>query len=181
MKLLVGLGNPGKEYDFTRHNVGWLAIDHLFKTWKTDFSLTKWVNNDKLSAEISTGRIDRKKIILIKPQTWMNNSGLAIAKTANFYKIPPEDIIIIHDDIDLALGQLKIGIFQSSAGHKGIESTIQELSSNHFMRCRVGIGRSLIIPTEKYVLQPIPSNELDIIRSTIHKAEQQLLELIKEN
>lgn len=181
MKLLVALGNPGKEYDFTRHNVGWLALDHIYKSWKTDFNLTAWAKSEKLSSEIATGRIDRQKVILIKPQTWMNNSGLAILKVSSFYKIPPEDIIIIHDDLDLALGQLKIGVFQSSAGHKGIDSAIQELGSNKFLRCRIGIGRSLVIPAEKYVLQVIPANELDILRSTIHKATDQLLEYLKEN
>lgn len=135
MILIAGLGNPGKQYTRTRHNVGFLVIDQLIKLWQMP-SLTF---NKKFNAEITEGRESEQKIIFLKPQTFMNNSGQAIAAATKFYKIKPKNILIIHDDKDIPLGELKIQINRGDAGHNGIKSIIEQLGTKNFIRLRIGI------------------------------------------
>jgi PTH1 family peptidyl-tRNA hydrolase len=143
MKLIVGLGNPGEKHEHTRHNLGFMIVDALFKDYstpKSSFSFEK-----KFQAEIAQISWKQKKgilekVILVKPQTYMNNSGMAVSLISKFYKIKTNDIWIVHDEVDLPLGAMKIRLGGSSAGHKGVESIIESLGTEMFWRFRIGIG-----------------------------------------
>ena len=155
MLLIAGLGNPGAKYEKTRHNMGFMAIEKLFRDFSTEAK--DWKDSDKFKCEITEIEWQRQreskiknqkwspednleKVILIKPKTYMNNSGMAVRLVANFYKIKPENIWILHDEIDLPLGLLKIRFGGASAGHRGIESIIANLGTDKFWRFRLGIG-----------------------------------------
>jgi PTH1 family peptidyl-tRNA hydrolase len=132
MKLIFGLGNPGKEYENTRHNVGFFFVDKL----REKYNLPDFEMNKRFDAEISKS----DELLLVKPQTFMNLSGTAVQSILTFYKLMPDDIIVIHDDIDIALGKYKIATDSSSAGHHGIEDIIEKLGTQKFKRVRIGIG-----------------------------------------
>lgn len=144
MKLIVGLGNPGEKYEKTRHNLGFMVVEKFLK----DFQSTKntlWENSTKFKSDIA--QIDwqpkhgsLEKVVLAKPKTYMNNSGMAVRLVSDFYKIKASDIWVIHDDIDLPLGAMKIRFGGASAGHHGVESLIEHLSTDKFWRFRMGIG-----------------------------------------
>lgn len=137
MFLIIGLGNPGKKYKLTRHNAGFLLLDKIRNAHHfPDFKLNK-----DFKAEISEGNIDGKKAMLVKPQTLMNASGEAVQKIMNFYKLAPEDIIVIHDDLDIPLGSYKIATDSRSAGHNGVQNIIDILGTQKFQRLRIGIGK----------------------------------------
>lgn len=171
MILIVGLGNPGEKYENTRHNVGFIAVEATADKLSPDgFSFFK-----KFQSQII---LTEKKIILAKPQTFMNLSGKAVAGLANYYKIRPEDILVIHDDIDLELGRLKIQSGGASAGHHGLESIIEYLKSEEFIRFRIGIGRREMDQgdsdndknsTIDYVLKKFSSKEQEIVNDVIGK------------
>ena len=132
--ILVGLGNPGSKYESTRHNMGWLALDSLME--KENFKLTK------LRFKAWTGILERNgnKILVMKPQTYMNLSGEAVGAAARFYKIPPEHILVVSDDIDLPVGKLRLRAFGSAGGHNVLKNIIQHLGSDRFPRIKVGVG-----------------------------------------
>lgn len=133
MKIVIGLGNPGKQYENTRHNVGFMVIDRMIKKYNLDEKI-------KFQALLSETNIKGEKVIFFKPQTFMNLSGNSIIEIVNFYKLnPTEDIIVVYDDMDLPLGQLKIKNKGSSGGHNGIKSIISHLGEN-FIRIKCGIG-----------------------------------------
>jgi len=133
--LLIGLGNPGKKYENTPHNIGFMMLDAFAK--KHAFPAFRAAK--KLNAEISEDVIGDAKVILAKPQTFMNESGHAVQKLITSYQLPVTNIIVIHDDIDIPLGELKIAVGRGSAGHKGVASIIQHLGTQDFARVRVGI------------------------------------------
>jgi len=169
MKLIIGLGNPGIKYEKTRHNFGFLVVDELAKKMNTD----DWKIKMQFNANIAEGNTNDKKIILAKPQTFMNNSGIAVKSIADYYKIPYEEISIIHDDIDLPLGEIKIQQSRGAAGHKGVQSIIDTLKTKDFIRIRIGLkptNQERIIDTEKFVLQKFSKNEEKIVQKTIGKA-----------
>ncbi len=169
MKLIIGLGNPGKEYENTRHNIGFIFIDALAKKLEApDFEFDK-----KTNSEIS--KIG-KSLILAKPQTFMNKSGAAVAALAKFYKVKPKDIWVIHDDIDILWGEYKISFGRSSAGHKGVESIIKNLKTKDFWRVRIGIQPSSKkhTPAEKIILKKFTPQELKTLNQTIKKVFSQL-------
>lgn len=154
MKLIVGLGNPGSKYQNTWHNLGFIALDKFFSGNEENFKPTKALK--KFEAEVAEGRINDEKIILAKPLTFMNNSGRAVNQLVNFYKIEPQDLWLIHDEIDLPVGQIRISTDVSSGGHNGVKSIIENLGFKNFVRFRIGINRAnRKTPTEKYVLQKI--------------------------
>ncbi|MFA6215811.1 MAG: aminoacyl-tRNA hydrolase [Patescibacteria group bacterium] len=167
MKLIVGLGNPGKKYAQTWHNLGFLVIDQIQNSKPDEF--LKFKNSDKFKAEICEGNGAGEKIILAKPQTFMNQSGETVRAMANFYKIKPDDLWVINDDIDLPLGKLRISHNASAAGHKGVQSIIDEIGSQKFVRFRLGINQipPVTLPTEKYVLQKIDEKSMVLINETI--------------
>ena len=133
--LIAGLGNPGKEYDRTRHNVGFVAIDAIAD------SLSAKIDRAKFRALIAEVTIGGKRGLLMKPQTFMNLSGAAIAEAASFYKIPPEHVLVLVDDISLAPGQMRIRRKGSAGGHNGLKSIIAELGSQEFPRIKLGVGQ----------------------------------------
>ncbi len=155
MKLIIGLGNPGKKYQDTWHNVGFMAVD-LIKNQYADLNL-KFKTSKKFKAAVAEVTSLNEKIILAKPQTFMNNSGQAVKDLVNFYKIDLADLWIIHDEVDLPLGKIRVSQNASAAGHKGIQSVINQLASQQFVRFRIGIhsDRANALPTEEYVLQKI--------------------------
>lgn len=135
MKFIVGLGNPGEKYVDTKHNLGFEVLDALFQEL-TPVEKTEWQENKKFNSLLA--KVD--ELLLAKPQTFMNASGFAVVKMANFYKIKPADIWVIHDDIDLPLERIRIVQGRGSAGHRGVESIIKELGTTDFVRFRLGIG-----------------------------------------
>lgn len=134
MYLIVGLGNPGEEYRGTRHNVGFDAIDIISKKYNIE------LNRVKFKGVYGEGFIDGKKVMLLKPTTYMNLSGESIGEVANFYKIPHEDIVVIYDDISLDIGKLRVRAKGSAGGHNGIKSLINCLGGDIFPRVKVGVG-----------------------------------------
>jgi PTH1 family peptidyl-tRNA hydrolase len=135
MKLIVGLGNPGSEYQDTRHNIGFMVIEKLAKEFSKD--QVSWKEEEKFKAVIAK----TNDVILVKPITFMNSSGIAVSSIMHYFKLAPSDVWIIHDDIDLPLGKIRIREKGSSAGHRGVESVIAELRTDQFVRFRLGIGR----------------------------------------
>ena len=132
--LIAGLGNPGREYEKTRHNTGFLALDALSKT------LGVRVNKPKFQGEVGVCEYKGKRLILLKPQTYMNASGFSVEPCAHFYKIPPERIIVIFDDISLPVGRIRVRKSGSAGGHNGLKSIIARLGGENFPRIRLGVG-----------------------------------------
>ena len=133
MKLIIGLGNPGKEYENTRHNVGFAVADEIARKDGAKFSFEK-----KFNAEVAKSRFNDKPAILIKPHTFVNKSGEAVKKSKLFYKVKPENIVIVHDDLDIEFGNFKLSLGKDSGGHRGVQSIIDALKTNKFWRLRVG-------------------------------------------
>lgn len=162
-KLLVGLGNPSKAYQNTRHNLGRVLVEKYAKLHGI-----KLLKKPKLNALIGQTRVGDWSLILALPTTFMNLSGQAVAKIANFYKIDPENIYIAHDDLDIRLGESKIQFDLGPAGHNGIKSIIDNLATQAFWRIRIGIGHPQDnIPIEDYVLMPPTKDELPQLNSVI--------------
>ncbi len=180
MILLAGLGNPGKKFEKTRHNAGFMLVDYFRGENRDNFS--DWEFSKKLNGEISTGKIDSQKILLLKPHTFMNLSGTAILAAKKYYKIKLEDIFVTHDEIDLPLGTFRFSENSSSAGHKGVQNIIDALGTKNFTRLRIGIenreGKK--IETEKYVLGKFMDKELKILKKTLEKSANELKEKIKQ-
>lgn len=135
MKLIAGLGNPGREYEATRHNLGFRVLDALARRGHIELTSTKF------SAESGQGVLGGHKVLLLKPQTYMNLSGQSVGPAAHFYKVAPEDLVVIHDDLDLALGRLQLRQGGGTGGHNGIKSIVQCLGTSDFVRLRIGIGK----------------------------------------
>jgi PTH1 family peptidyl-tRNA hydrolase len=181
MFLIVGLGNPGEKYENTPHNIGFIAVDNFAK----DKNFPDFKINKKFNAEISEKTINGKKVILAKPQAFMNNSGISIKKAISFLKINFEDLIIIHDDIDIPFGQIKIAKNRGSAGHKGVMSAIKELGTMDFIRIRIGIQTDKAahphshINVKKFVLKKFSGKEKIAAKEATYKARE-VMEIILE-
>jgi PTH1 family peptidyl-tRNA hydrolase len=132
MKIIVALGNPGKEYEKTRHNAGFLAADVL----AARCSFAEFKKEDKFEALIAEGRIGEEKTLLVKPQTFMNASGRAVAKVLSFYKSSASDLLVLHDDLDIPIGDMRLSFDSRSAGHRGVQSIIDALGTQEFLRLR---------------------------------------------
>lgn len=155
--LLIGLGNPGKEYEMTRHNVGFIAIDEFVS--KTE-EMEEWILKKDLKCFVSSGRIGDKRVIALKPTTFMNLSGEAVQAVANFYKINPENMAVLHDELDIDFGQIRLRVGGSSAGHNGIKSVTQHIGES-YGRIRIGVGpvKPAQMKSEDFVLQKFSSEE----------------------
>lgn len=160
MKLIVGLGNPGAEYADTRHNVGFMIIDEYAKECNADFKLNK-----SLKGMIAQVNKLGKKAILLKPMTYMNLSGESVSAVARYYDIATEDIIVINDDLDMAVGKIRFRAKGSSGGHNGLKSIIACIGTQEFKRLKVGIGRDKFIPVVDYVLGKFSGNEKTLFDS----------------
>ncbi len=175
MYIIAGLGNPGKQYDMTRHNIGFEVIDYMAE--KLDVK----VNKLKYKALYGEAKIGMEKVYLVKPQTYMNLSGDSIRDFCAFYKIPPENVIIINDDIALPAGKLRVRAKGSAGGHNGLKSIIYQLQSDNFPRIRVGVGA----PTHEdydladFVLGRFTKDEIPILEEAIIKASKAAEEIIK--
>ena len=149
MKLIVGLGNPGEKYEKTRHNLGFMVLDQFLKDFESANGAV-WMENKKLKSDIvqiewqpKHGNLE--KVILAKPKTYMNNSGMAVSLISKFYKIDTSDIWIVNDELDLPLGSMKIRFGGASAGHNGVGSVIEALGTDKFWRIRLGIGKERLV------------------------------------
>jgi PTH1 family peptidyl-tRNA hydrolase len=163
--LVTGLGNPGREYRDTRHNIGFMVIDQLCKSFGVSLSRLQ------SKALVAVATLDGRKVVLAKPQTFMNLSGQSVSGLVRFYKVPPEQLIVAHDDIDLPLGTLRLRPGGGSAGQKGIQSTIQQLGTQNFARLRMGVGRppGQMNPSA-YVLQRFSNAEIEILDLMLERA-----------
>ena len=165
MKLAVGLGNPGRNYRWTRHNVGFLLIERLAEQHGVDLT------RRGLRSTYGRGKIGREEVILAKPQTYMNLSGEAVLRLLQFFKIPPENLIVIHDDLDLPWGKIRIRLRGGHGGHKGVQSIIEVLGNGNFVRLKVGIGRPDKVGPDPadYVLEPLAGKEREEFEEMIRK------------
>jgi len=185
MKLIVGLGNPGAKYKNTRHNLGFMIVDSFAKnhklSWRYSSDFMCYFIKAKLEQNIDESPGD---FVLVKPSTYMNKSGESVLAVAKFYKVSGKDILVIHDDLDLEFGKIRLSFERSSAGHKGVESVIEGLGGYEFARFRVGIdsprlrlgeaGHPENIDPEKYVLEEFSEEEQGELKEVIAKCEQAL-------
>ena len=173
MWLLVGLGNPGIRYARTRHNIGFMVLDRLAESLGLSF-------REKTEYRACNGSISGHKVVLMEPLTFMNRSGSAVRKVFSKYTVLPENIIVIQDDLDLASGRLKISKRGSAGGHKGVESVIQNLGTQAFIRVRIGIGRDPLIATEDYVLSRFRKDEIPRVKEVVSRAVEAISCIITE-
>ena len=174
MYLIVGLGNPEEEYSKTRHNMGFNVINKISNKYGIE------VNKKKFDSLIGDGIIEGEKVILLKPQTYMNLSGKAIMQVINFYKIPLENVIVIYDDIDVEPGLIRIRKKGSSGSHNGMKSVIQELNSEEFARIRVGIGKPKYDNDMiNYVIGAISEEDKTDLEAGVEKAREATIEILK--
>jgi peptidyl-tRNA hydrolase len=167
MKLIVGLGNPGKEYEKTRHNSGFMAMDVLAAKCGASVTSEKW------NALISNVMIEGQKVVLMKPLTYMNESGSAVSQAVGFYHIDPSDILVMHDDMDLPTGSVRIRKNGSAGGQKGMKSIIDCLSTSEIARIRIGVGHSTRGDHDKvpdWVLSPVPKAEQEVWNTALKDA-----------
>ena len=174
MYLIVGLGNPESEYAHTRHNMGFDTINELAKN--NNINITK----TKFKALYETGIIQNEKVILLKPQTYMNLSGESVKEVAEFYNLKPEEIIVIYDDIDIEKGHIKIRKKGGAGSHNGMKSVVEELQSTDFARIRVGIGQpEFKSDMINYVIGKVPEEEQKILQQGTKKAAEAIEEILK--
>jgi PTH1 family peptidyl-tRNA hydrolase len=167
MFLIVGLGNPGEKYSETRHNIGFQVVDRLAAHAGVSFGESKW------KALVCKATIGGQAVVLVKPQTFMNLSGEVVGPIASYYKASLEDIIAVHDDLDLDCGRIKITQKGGAGGHNGIKSLIQHLGDNAFGRIKIGIGRPPhAMPVERYVLAKFTEQEISVVAAAIDRAAE---------
>lgn len=173
MKLIVGLGNIGTEYETTRHNVGFMAIDYFCEVFNQ-----KLIH--KFDGLFCKFRLHDEDILFFKPGTYMNTSGAPLRKVMDFYKLQPEDIVIIYDDLDLPCGKIRARSKGSAGGHNGMRSIITHIHTENFKRLRIGIGRNPKIPVIKYVLTSFSKSEYQDILDALQKSSL-LIDLLSQD
>ena len=164
MYVICGLGNPGKKYANTRHNMGFITIDQLAE--KHDIKVDKV----KFKALVGEGRIAGQKVLLVKPQTYMNLSGESVQEVMHFYKLDPEELIVIYDDLDLEVGALRLRKFGSAGTHNGMRSVVQHLNSDRFPRIRLGIGANGKKDIVDHVIGGFAKDEVPVLEEAVTKA-----------
>lgn len=165
MKLIVGLGNPGREYEATRHNIGFMVIDELSKRWNIP------LNQQKFKGIFGVGVVNGEKVILLKPLTYMNLSGESIRPLLDYYKVDLADFIVLYDDLDLPVGKLRLRMKGSAGGHNGIKSTIAHLGTQEFNRIRIGIDRPKHgMKVVDHVLGRFVAEEMPEVQHSIQKS-----------
>ncbi len=167
--FIVGLGNPGKKYANTRHNLGFLAIEFLQKEWGG----SHWQLEKKFQAELSEANYAGRKVLLVKPQTFMNESGTSVQSILKFYKATPADLIVIHDEVDIPFGKIKTTLSSRAAGHNGVKDIIEKLGTQDFRRLRLGVGKSenQNISVSDHVLQNFSNEETNSFSSVFREVE----------
>lgn len=185
MHLIVGLGNPGKEYMETRHNVGWTMLAHFIE----HEGLPSFVLSAKYSASVSLGVIQEKDVLVMLPQTYMNRSGVAVKKACLLQKGVPVEIVVVYDDIDLPVGSIKISHGRGAGGHNGVQSIIDTLGTKEFTRVRVGIGQKGILEVlrrprgealSKYVLGEFTKSEQEVLKEVSERVHAALILIVTE-
>lgn len=166
MKIIVGLGNPGKQYENTRHNAGFLVLDQILK--ELNISLDK----NKFNADYTIYFHNGEKVLFVKPLTYMNESGTAVQALMDFYDIDPNDLLVIHDDLDLPVGKIRIRYQGSSGGQKGMGNIIDHLGTKELKRIRVGISNNKLIDTKDYVLGKFTKEEKEELDIAFEKAKK---------
>jgi PTH1 family peptidyl-tRNA hydrolase len=194
MKLIVGLGNPGEKYEKTRHNLGFLVVDKLlrdfFSTSNSNWEESKKFKSNFVQFEWKPKRGEITKVILLKPQTYMNDSGLAVSLASEFFKVSPSEILIVHDEVDLPLGSTKIRFGGGAAGHKGVTSVMEKLGTDKFWRLRLGVGhprfstkgKSLKINykgVDKFVLDSFGRGEAGKIKDLVKRGSKAIQEIFE--
>lgn len=181
MKLIVGLGNPGEKYEKTRHNLGFMVVERFLKDFEP-VEKTAWSNEAKFKSDIvefewQPKRGSPEKIILAKPKTYMNNSGMAVRLVISYWKLEPSNLWIVHDDVDLPIGNMKIRFGGASAGHRGVDSVINTLGTDKFWRFRMGIGH----PRNKTMYQKFDMKGVDeyVLRTFSGSERGKVKELVK--
>lgn len=183
MKLVVGLGNPGDKYAGTRHNLGFDVVDALGKRVKGQGE--SWKYEEKFKSEVLNFTLNASRFTLVKPQTYMNKSGMAVKLFTTYYKLPTTNIIVVYDELDLPLGKIKIRLGGAAAGHHGVESIIESLGTDKFNRVRLGIGnlrtqsgerKGQTVSAEKFVLSAFMHSEKPQVKHMIKQAIRSLTE-----
>lgn len=165
MKLIAGLGNPGKKYDRTKHNTGFMAIDHYLK--ENNLSL----NKEKFEGLFTKEKINDEDVIILEPQTYMNESGRSISQVANFFKIDAQDILVIQDDMDLPIGKIRIRANGKSGGHNGIKSIIRDLGTEKFNRLKIGIRHPEKTTVVSWVLTPFNQDQQKLMDAAFETSQ----------
>ncbi len=180
MKLIIGLGNPGEKYANTRHNIGWQIVDS-FLLEKQKKTSAQWQKNKKANCLFLKKQIAEQETLLVKPLTFMNNSGQSVAVWQKKFNLSPENIIVIHDDSDINLGKIRISQNRSAGGHRGIQSIINHLKTKNFIRLRIGIKpeREIKTPLEKFVLKKFSRAEKKQLASIISLSQQAIIDILK--
>ncbi len=174
MNLIVGLGNPGSRYKYTRHNIGFMVLEKIAARWEIE------LKQKSFNALWNRGKVAGKNILLAMPQTYMNLSGNAVRELLAYFKIDKSNLIVIHDDLDLPFGTIRLKTGGGDAGHKGLNSIITGLGSADFMRVRIGIGKpSGRQPVEDYVLQKFHPDESAMLQQVIRSASEATADILK--
>ena len=176
MVLIVGLGNPGESYKKTRHNAGFRVLDKVADSFSVGLKKWRLLPN----ALVGRGRIERVECVLMKPLTFMNRSGPSVKKAAGFFNIPCKDVLVVHDDIDLAFGRLKIKEKGGDGGHQGVRSLIDALGDDHFARLRLGVGRPETVDAADYVLGKFKPDEEKALNQIITMARDAIITILGE-
>ncbi len=171
MKMIVGLGNPEKKYELTRHNIGFMVLDSFNLNFKEE---------KKFQALICKKKLNNEDVIFVKPLTYMNLSGISVIKISNYYHIMPKDILVIQDDLDLPVGKYKLKTNSSSGGHNGIKSIIENLKTNEFCRLKIGISHDRNISTIDYVLGKFSKEDLKVLEDQFNLFKEIIESFIKD-
>ena len=174
MQLFIGLGNPGKKYEQTRHNAGWMFVDRLAEK----YGFSPWKEEKRFSGWVSRGDFNGEKTVILKPTTYMNISGQAVQALTHFYRIEPEKVIIFSDDLDMPFGQIRFREKGGSGGHNGLKSIFQHLGTKHIPRLKIGISneKRAKIPTSNFVLMKFSDEERAGLENVWREAEKVLRE-----
>ncbi len=175
MRLVIGLGNPGAQYEHTRHNIGFRVVDMLAANYGW-----KWERRNR--AMLASGTIGPEKVVLVKPLTYMNHSGEAVRELVHWYKLQPEDLLVIYDDLDLPTGKIRLRAKGSAGGHNGLDNIIRHLHANQFPRLRIGIGRPTNhrVETINYVLGIPPAEEHTLLEIAEQRATEAVSMIIQK-
>ncbi|MCC6747636.1 MAG: aminoacyl-tRNA hydrolase [Deltaproteobacteria bacterium] len=165
--IVVGLGNPGTRYQRNRHNIGFMVVERLARAGELAFK-----RSAKYAGELAQGELSRRPVMLVKPQTFMNLSGRCVAPLARFYRVAPEQIVAVHDDVDLELGRLKVKQGGGDAGHNGLRSLTEELGSGDYVRVRLGVGRPTFGEVADYVLADFRASEQEAVEELVAKGAE---------
>lgn len=174
MYVILGIGNPGRQYENTRHNIGFISLDFLAASWNIK------MNKIKYKALVGEGTLGSEKVLLVKPQTYVNLSGESVAEIMSFYKLPPENLIVIYDDINLDTGRIRIRPRGSDGGHNGMKSILYHLKSDNFPRIRLGVGmKPPGYDLADWVLSKFTEEEIKIMAKAVEKVPDMAEEIIQ--